>query len=106
VKVAVGLLCALLLDGCTKPKESSPASDAAYAAYKQDARERDNLGRFQFHPANGEMPALVFDTSTGCIETIEKFMLDTDKKIVWMRSVQDNVMDGAKKRCPSLDTSK
>ena len=101
MRIALSIIAILLLSSCNKSKPSNAEASEYLKNMRQRMAEQENLGRYQFHPASGEMPALVFDTSTGCVEMIEKFMLDSNKRMVWMRSVSDNVTDGAKKRCPA-----
>lgn len=72
---AFALLFPLLIVGCAKaPQELS-----------------DN-GRFEFHPATGEMPAILLDTKTGCIESFEKLTSVVNPKFVeWRRQYMDGV---------------
>jgi hypothetical protein len=58
------------------------------------------IGRYQYYPAAGEMPALIFDTATGCMELIEKFVTDENPKApIWIRSITDEIITGTPKRC-------
>ncbi|QIG80505.1 hypothetical protein [Stakelama tenebrarum] len=81
----------------------SPVAGAQVAA---DENGEATVGRFQFVPASGEMPAVVFDTVTGCIELIEKFVLDDgSNQTVWIRRISDEVIAGTPKRCEKTEDS-
>ncbi len=69
------LILPLLIVGCAKaPQESA------------------EIGRFEFHPAVGEMPAILLDTKTGCIESFERLgSLKNPKFVEWRRQYMDGV---------------
>jgi hypothetical protein len=94
------LVCssALFASGC----QNRPSNETKEQAdrWVENFSAGAQIGRFQFHSANGEMPALVFDSATGCIELIEKFTLDDKpKEVVWIRKVADEVVKGTPNRC-------
>ena len=48
------------------------------------------VGRFQYYPPGGDMPAVLLDTQTGCVEIFEKITsLDNPKDVRWWRSYAD-----------------
>ena len=69
------ILLPLLIVGCAKaPQESG------------------EIGRFEFHPAADEMPAILLDTKTGCIESFEKLTsVNNPKLLEWRRQYMDGV---------------
>ena len=76
-------------------------------------QQQGGAGRYQFFPATNDMPAVVFDTHTGCVEFIDKYSVDTTFKdsdgithpnrdstrFVWVRKQEDQVLKGTPKRC-------
>ena len=88
------LILSLLLASCDYlPK--------AQAVEKPQAKpEANQVGRFQYFSASGKMPALVLDSVTGCVETIEEWHTVEDaKKIVWLHQLSDQVAAGTPNRC-------
>ena len=61
------------------------------------------VGRYQFFSKTESMPAVIFDTATGCVEFMDRFDLDSPKpgesRYVWVRSKQNEVMAGTPQRC-------
>ena len=73
------LLCATLagLSGC----KDNPATF-----------EGEKVGRFQYFPASGDMPAVLLDTATGCLERLERLTsLENAKHVEWRRQYMDGV---------------
>lgn len=89
VGVIIGL--SMSLAGC-----GDEASETAKVVTESAARNiahkesRADIGRFSYHPPAGEMPALIFDSATGCVETFEKLTMDDNPKdIRWARRFAD-----------------
>ena len=108
MKVLTALALLSVLGGCSEQRERPPAAKKAGDDLLRSWTDAENVGRFQYHPANGEMPALVFDTATGCMEVIERWTLEENPKaIVWVRKTSDQVMKGTPQRCsPERSTGK
>jgi hypothetical protein len=94
-----------MLAGCSEPAQKpsdlvSAQEIKGRVAERRAARNIEKqIGRFQFHPASGEMPAMVIDTSTGCLEQIVKLTsADNSKDVFWVRQYADGslprVVDG------------
>jgi hypothetical protein len=57
--------------------------------------EHDQIGRFAYYPASGEMPAVLVDTRTGCIERLVKMTsVDNPSQIWWVRQYMDGTLPG------------
>ncbi len=66
-------------------------SGCAAAEAQQPPTESSAVGRFAYHPPSGEMPAVLLDTVTGCLEVIEIWELEEpDKGRLFMRKYADN----------------
>ena len=75
MKVGASLLMLCLLTGCA----AEPADTA-----------RQEIGRYQFYPASGDMPAILLDTVTGCVERFTKATsVDNPKDVTWWREYMD-----------------
>jgi hypothetical protein len=96
-----------LLPSCSDQARHSPRSEQAADEMLQKWEDKDSIGRFQFYAANGEMPALIFDTATGCMEIIERFAVENNqRRTVWVRAVSDEVAEGTPKRCRPAEGTK
>jgi hypothetical protein len=78
--------------------------NASSSVMAQTANKASEVGRFQFFPKTDKMPAVIFDTVTGCIEFVEKYDVTPNKpgdpvQTVWVRSAQNQVMAGTPQRC-------
>jgi hypothetical protein len=52
--------------------------------------DEPQVGRFQFYPASGEMPAVLLDTATGCVEMFGKAVsIDNPQDVSWWRRYED-----------------
>ena len=66
----------VLISGCDKQRDHNLV--------------RSEVGRFQYYPPAGEMPAVLLDTVTGCVETFGKATsLENPKDVAWWRSYAD-----------------
>jgi hypothetical protein len=60
---------------------------------RQHQKERAEIGRFQYYPPAGDMPAVLLDTVTGCVETFEKTTaVENPKDVKWWRQYADTGM--------------
>ncbi|WP_323800950.1 hypothetical protein [Parasphingorhabdus sp.] len=90
--VFLGLSVAGCGDGETTGQTVIKLSEAALRN-KQIEDSRADIGRYSFHPAGAEMPAVIFDTATGCIETFEKLTsVENPKEIRWARRFADTTL--------------
>ena len=97
---SIAIVMALLAAGCSESKHMTPAERNSAEARLTQSDPEDSIGRFQYHPAAGKMPAVVFDTATGYMVLVEEYHLeDKPKQIVWLHSVADEVAQGTPKRC-------
>ena len=56
----------------------------------EEAPERREIGRFQYYPPAGEMPAVLLDTATGCVEVfVPMVALENPKNVRWNRQYED-----------------
>ena len=113
MRVALALL--LLLSGCdrlsggsvvgTKGTNGQEPSPGWGKARLVEAGSDALAGRFQLVPAPGEMPAVLLDTATGCMEFVEKWTVQQakpelgTKNVLWIRRQSDEVAEGTAKRC-------
>ena len=75
---------------------------AATAACEKPTERRNverNVGRYAFFPASAEMPAVLLDTRTGCLEQVQKLTAaENPQDVSWVRSYLDDT-------APSIDKS-
>ncbi|MBU0826217.1 MAG: hypothetical protein KKA44_05570 [Alphaproteobacteria bacterium] len=112
----------LLLSACS-PDQSNSAQEREKTKAAQLAETPENqIGRFQYYPPSGEMPAVLLDTVTGCVEVFGKAVsVDNPKDVSWWRSYSDTgvpevtYVDGQPKevagsappkRCPQRENQK
>jgi hypothetical protein len=57
------------------------------------ATEQHEVGRYQFYPASGDMPAILLDTVTGCVERFTKLTsVDNPNDVSWVRQYMDGAI--------------
>ena len=55
--------------------------------------EEDPVGRYEITPATADMPALILDTKTGCLERLVKMTsVENPKDVWWVRKYMDGAM--------------
>ena len=72
---------------------------AIFGCNKPDENHGYETGRYAYHPSAGDMPAIIIDTKTGCLERFVKLTgVDNSKEIIWVRQYADQsiqqVVDG------------
>ena len=84
------LILPLLLSACS-PGQSNSAQEREVTNATQLTQASENqAGRFQYYPPSGEMPAVLLDTVTGCVEVFGKAVsVDNPKDVSWWRSYAD-----------------
>jgi hypothetical protein len=90
---AIALALLFTLVGCSQHKPMTPAEREKLESQLLKHDVEDSVGRYQFYPRSGDMPAVLLDTATGCLETVEKWTLDNPPGTpLLMRKYADNVM--------------
>ena len=84
------VLILVVLSGCGEAEQKSFSHTKSNSEIRKRVAElraatniEEQIGRFQFHPASGEMPPLLFDTATGCIEVFDKLVDGSNPAIVY-----------------------
>jgi hypothetical protein len=86
--IAICML-ALCLSGCGEENSHGELGKQNSEAVTTN-ESKEYIGRFAYYPPAGEMPAVLLDTVTGCVEVFEKATsLDNPKDVAWWRHYAD-----------------